>query len=171
MGSHLALLRAVNVGGTGKLTMKDLRALCEGLGFQDPVTYIQSGNVVFDTRLGEAAIKKKLEAALAQKIGKPTRVLVRSQDELEQSLAKNPFPRAEPNRVLIMFLDEALKKGALDQVKTPGGETLALVGREIYMHFPNGMGKSKLVVPYRDIGTARNLNTTRKMLELLEARA
>ena len=105
MPSYAALLRAVNVGGTGKLAMSDLRRLCEQGGLSQVATYIQSGNVVFRSTRSEASVKKLLEAALAQQLGKPCGVLVRQAAELRELLADNPFPDAAPNRVMALFLD------------------------------------------------------------------
>ena len=117
MTAFIALLRAVNVGGTGKLAMADLKALCEAAGFENPRTYIQSGNVVFASRLGEAKVKATLEAALAKHMGKPVGVLVRSAKEMEAVLSANPFPKAPGNRVIVTFLDEPATKAALTASK------------------------------------------------------
>ena len=99
MGSFVALLRAVNVGGTGKLPMSDLKAMCEELGFESVRTFIASGNVVFTSRKSEAAIKAALEKQLAVYAGKPVGVLVRSADEMAQVLVGQPISegRAQPH--------------------------------------------------------------------------
>jgi uncharacterized protein (DUF1697 family) len=94
MAVHIALLRAVNVGGTGKLPMAELKAICEGLGFRGVRTYIQSGNVVFASPLTQAAVKSRLEKALAARLGKPCAVLMRTAAELEATVAANPIPEA-----------------------------------------------------------------------------
>src|SRR4051812_6603091 len=88
---YVALLRAVNVGGTGKLAMIELRALCEAIGFDAPRTYIQSGNVLFESALPEAKVKATLEKALAKKMGKAPTAIVRTAKELEATLKHNPF--------------------------------------------------------------------------------
>ena len=170
MSSHVALVRAINVGGTGKLAMRDLREICEGLGLENPVTYIQSGNVVFESKLREAQVKQKLEKALAKKLGKPVAVLIRGERELAAALEHNPFSRADPKRVLLVFLDRAPDGFLLGDGRRPGGEELVLLGRELFIHFPKGMGASRLVLPFRDVGTGRNLNTVRKLFELLRDR-
>lgn len=169
MTAYAALLRAVNVGGTGKLAMSDLRALCETCGFTNAATYIQSGNVVFETRRAEASVKKLLEEELTKKLGKKADVLIRTKQELEALVAGNPFPKAPPNRVLVLFLDRPPPRGSLDGVATPGGEELAASGRHVVVHYPNGMGQSKLKLPKLGIATGRNLNTVRKVIEMLEA--
>src|SRR5688572_16119444 len=120
MPAYAALLRAVNVGGTGKLAMSDLRRLCEESGLCDVRTYIQSGNVVFRSPRSEASVKKLLEQALAVQLGKPCGVLVRKAAELRELLEQNPFPDAAPNQVLVLFLDAKPPAAALKDVATPG---------------------------------------------------
>lgn len=171
MTSFVALLRAINVGGTGKLAMADLVTLCEKAGFTGVKTYIQSGNVVFRAAGSEAKVKAVLEKAVAAKVGKPVGVLVRTADELEGVLAGNPFPAAAPNRVIVFFLDDAPPRTALKDVKPPGREELELCGREIYVHYPDGQGPSKLKVPLAAVGTGRNLNTVAKLAGLARANA
>jgi uncharacterized protein (DUF1697 family) len=171
MAAFVALLRAVNVGGTGTLAMADLVKLCEKAGFKDVKTYIQSGNVVFESSASEARVKAALEKALAAKVGKPVGVLLRSGAELDRVLAGNPFKKAPPNRVIVLFLDEAPAADALAGVKAPGGEELVLRGRELYIHYPLGQGVSKLKVPLAKVGTGRNLNTVSKLAEMARARS
>jgi uncharacterized protein (DUF1697 family) len=167
MTAYAALLRAINVGGTGKLEMTELRALCEGCGFTQVATFIQSGNVVFQTRRSEASVQKLLEQTLAEKMGKPVGVLVRTAEELSGVLANNPFPDAPPNRVIVFFLTAPLRRDSLDTIETPGGEQLVAHGREVFVHYPQGQGKSKLKPPFWRTGTGRNLNTVRKLGEML----
>jgi uncharacterized protein (DUF1697 family) len=166
MPVYVALLRAVNVGGTGKLAMSDLRELCEGLGFTAVTTYIQSGNVVFATRLGRERAQRQLAAVLAEKLGKPVGVHLRTAEELAAVLEGNPFAEAPPNQVLVLFLDHAPTADALAGVTIPGRERLHLAGREVFVHFPDGMGRSKLKIPFAASSTGRNVNTVTKLLEL-----
>ncbi|HXV17731.1 MAG TPA: DUF1697 domain-containing protein, partial [Gemmatimonadaceae bacterium] len=107
MTTFIALLRAVNVGGTGKLPMADLKEMCETAGFLSVRTYIASGNVIFESRLREAAVKRALESALLDYAGKSVGVMVRSAAEMTEVLARNPFPKAPANRTMAIFLDEA----------------------------------------------------------------
>jgi uncharacterized protein (DUF1697 family) len=100
MTAFVALLRAVNVGGTGKLPMSDLKEICEELGFAGVRTYIASGNVVFSSRKSEAAVKAALEKRLETYAKKPVGVLVRTAAEMAQVLADNPFPKEAPNRTM-----------------------------------------------------------------------
>lgn len=166
MATYIALLRAVNVGGTGKLPMADLRTLCEKAGFRDVRTYIASGNVVFTSELTAKKALVTLEAALAKRLGIATQVLIRTADELEAVMAANPFPEAEPNRLIVVFLSKEEPLSAIEGWKIPAGERIALVGRELFIHYPDGMGQSKLRVPFADQGTGRNLNTVRALLAM-----
>jgi uncharacterized protein (DUF1697 family) len=159
MASFVALLRAVNVGGTGKLPMSDLKAICQELGFGTVRTYIASGNVVFTSRKSEAAVKAALEKQLATYAGKPVGVLVRSAAEMAQVLADNPFPKMAPNRTMAVFLDRAPPADTLADVRGRKDEDIRLGRREIYIHYGEGMAKSKLVIPAAKTGTARNMNT------------
>ena len=166
MAAFIALLRAVNVGGTGKLPMSDLKAMCEELGFASVRTYIASGNVVFASRKSETAIKAALEKRLAAYAGKPVGVLVRSAAEMAEVSAKNPFPKAAPNRTMAIFLDEAPPKDTIADVRGRKDEEIKLGKREIYVHYGEGMAKSKLVIPAAKTGTARNMNTVATLAEM-----
>ncbi|CAN7183789.1 DUF1697 domain-containing protein [Pararhizobium sp. LjRoot255] len=166
MPVHIALLRAVNVGGTGKLAMSDLKALCEKVGFSDVKTYIQSGNVLFRSDLPAAEAAKILDAALAKFLGKAPGVMVRSRSQLEMIAKNNPFPDAKPNYLMVNFLPEKAPADALDKLVAPDGEEVHVAGREIYVHYPNGSGRSKLKLPALKHATSRNLNTVRTLAEL-----
>lgn len=166
MAVHIALLRAVNVGGTGKLAMSELKALCEKAGFRDVKTYIQSGNVLFRSDLPAADAARVLDDALAGVMGKVHGVIVRSRAQLERVAASNPFPDAKPNYLMINFLPEKAPDNALDKLVAPDGEEVHVAGHEIYVHFPNGSGHSKFKLPALKHATSRNLNTVRKLAEL-----
>ncbi|MBI3893163.1 MAG: DUF1697 domain-containing protein [Candidatus Wallbacteria bacterium] len=163
MAIHVALLRAINVGGTGKLAMRDLRLLCENAGFASVRTYIQSGNAVFESPLAGPEVEAKLEEALETRMGKRYAVFVRSAAELERIVERNSFRGAAPNRVLVHFLREAPASDSLAAWPVPGKEELALDGREVLIHFPEGMGRSKLKVPFAKLGTGRNLSTVTQL--------
>jgi uncharacterized protein (DUF1697 family) len=159
MAAWVALLRAVNVGGTGKLAMSELKAMCEELGFTQVQTYIASGNVVFASRKSEAAIKAVLEKRLETYAGKPVGVLVRNDSEMAEVAANNPFPKLAPNRTMALFLDHPPPADTLKSVRGQKDEKIRLGRREIYIHYGDGMGSSKLVIPAAKTGTARNMNT------------
>jgi uncharacterized protein (DUF1697 family) len=166
MSIHVALLRAVNVGGTGALPMAELKALCEAAGFTDVKTYIQSGNVVFRSGEAKETVQRRLDEALARKMGKSPGVLLRSLKELDAILEAAPFPHAKPNFLLVYFLPEPAAADALDKLVAPGGEEVRVSRQEIYVHYPDGSGRSKLKLPALKPGTSRNLNTVRKLAEL-----
>ena len=163
----IALLRAVNVGGTGTLPMAELKTMAKELGFKDVTTYIASGNLLFDAGgVSEAAVKSRLEKRLEDYAGKPVGVMVRSAAEMEQVVADNPFAGEPGNRVVAIFLDEAPPGSALTDHKGLADEQIALGRREIYVHYPEGQGTSRLIIPAVKAGTARNMNTVSKLAEL-----
>lgn len=169
MTIYIALLRAVNVGGTGKLPMSDLKALCLDAGFADVRTYIASGNVLFSSALSAAKVKSTIEASLADHAGKPIGVAVRTAAEMAAVLKSNPFPKAAPNRNVVIFLDTPPPKDALKHATGQKREEMRLGKQEIFVHYPDGIGTSKLKIPAAKSGTARNMNTVAKLVEMAEA--
>lgn len=163
MTAFIALLRAVNVGGTGKLAMADLTTMCEAAGFRAVRTYIASGNVVFESKLSESAIRQELECRLLALAGKPVGVLVRTAAEMAEVLARNPFPDAPANRTVAIFLDAAPPATVLDSLSGRVDEKVMVGLREIYVHYGPDMGHSKLKIPAAKSGTARNMNTVAKL--------
>ncbi len=166
MGSFVALLRAVNVGGTGKLPMSELKRMSEELGFSAVRTYIASGNVVFASRKSETAIKAAFEKRLEAYAGKPVGVIVRNATEMAEVAANNPFAKAKPNFTVAIFLDQAPPADTLAGVRGKQDEEIRLGRREIYVHYPSGMGRSKLVIAAAKSGTARNMNTIVTLAEM-----
>ncbi|MFN0262623.1 DUF1697 domain-containing protein [Tepidamorphus sp. 3E244] len=163
MTRHVALLRAVNVGGTGKLPMPDLKAMCEDAGLENVRAYIASGNVVFDTKLSAAKARDALETRLEAYAGKRVDVFIRTAADMARILKDNPFPDEEPKYTTAIFLDEAPKQAWLDEAKGCKDAVMKLGQHEIYVHYPSGMGRSKLKIPAAERGTARNLNTVAKL--------
>jgi uncharacterized protein (DUF1697 family) len=166
MTVFVALLRAVNVGGTGKLPMRDLKHICESAGFRAARTYIASGNVVFKSKKTEAQVKAALEGSLRSYAGKPVAVLVRTARELAEILARDPFPQAPRNLTVVIFLDKPPAKDVLETLAGQREEKVALGTREIYVHYPARIGKSKLSIRGAEGGTARNMNTVAKLVEM-----
>jgi len=162
----IALLRAVNVGGTGKLPMQDLKAMCEALGFTNVRTYIASGNVVLDTDGSPEAAQKGIEQCLERYAGKPVGVLIRTADEMAAVLANNPFPDRPPNRIVAIFLEHVPPPDALKTVSGQNEEELRTGLREIYVHYGDGMADSKLKIPAAKAGTARNMNTVAHLAKM-----
>lgn len=159
MPVFIALLRAVNVGGTGKLPMSDLKRLAEKAGFRAVRTYIASGNMVAERDGSERQAKAALEAELAAYAGKPVGVIVRTAAEMAEVAASNPFPDRPPSRTAAIFLDHPPPPGALSEAKGQANEEARLGAREIYVHYPDGMGRSRLRIPAARDGTARNMTT------------
>ena len=166
MKACVALLRSVNVGGTGKLAMSDLRAMCADCGFGSVRTHIASGNVVLASALDEATIKNMLEDRLAAHVGRRIAVLVRDAAEMAAVLGANPFPEANPSQTVAFFLDEAPTADTIDKASGRTDERIALGRREIYVHYPSGQGRSKLALAASKHGTARNMNTVAKIAQL-----
>ncbi|SRR5690554_6853867 len=169
MTVYIALLRAVNVGGTTKLPMADLVRLAESAGFLRPEAYIASGNLIFESAGSEEEVRAKLEDALADYSGKQVGVVVRTAEELAAVLSAHPFLDRAPNRTTIVFLDAP--PPAELEVFAPDGEEVRAGTREIYVHYPNGMGRSKLRIPAAKNGTSRNLNTVTRLVTLSSRRS
>lgn len=166
MQAYIALLRAVNVVGTGKLPMAELKVMCEKAGFKQVKTYIASGNVVFKCAKSEAAVKAVFEAMLEAYMGKPVGVMVRTAAEMAAVRDANPFPHLHNSSVLAIFLDETPPADALEKVGGKVNELLSLGTREVYVFYADGVGESKLKIPCAKKGTGRNMNTVAKLAEM-----
>jgi uncharacterized protein (DUF1697 family) len=168
--TFVALLRAINVSGTGILLMKDLSEMCVDLGFGNVRTYVQSGNVVFTSALNAEGVQAALEQILSTRMGKKIDAIVRTAAELQGILAANPFPEQPPAKVSVLFLSGSPSTGLLNNVIASGGEQVRLGHREIYIYYPDGMGRSKLKLPRLDgPATARNINTVAKLVAMATA--
>jgi len=177
MTVFVCLLRGVNVGGHNKVKMDALRDLCRKLGFHDPRTYVQSGNVLFGANQ-RSLTAKVLEDAIERTFGFRAGVVVRTTEELRQTVARNPFAKrkdTDPARLLVLFLADTPQKEALAALRQipADPEEVHVVGREIFIYFRNGMGRSKF--PWASLDrilktttTGRNLRTVTKLLEMAE---
>jgi uncharacterized protein (DUF1697 family) len=174
MTHAIALLRAVNVGGTGKLTMAELAKLLTKLGYTGVKTLLQSGNVVFACmEKGDAKLEATIETAIAKAFGITTAVYVRTAAEWDAMIAANPFPdaaKSDPSRFHVMAFKSAPSAANVKalQAAIAGNETVHAVGKHLYMIYPDGMGNSKLTNAVIDrklglTGTARNWNTVLKL--------
>jgi uncharacterized protein (DUF1697 family) len=166
MPRYIALLRAVNVGGTGRLPMADLKAMCVDAGFRRVETYIASGNVVFANRAPASRVKAEIEARLIACAKKPVGVVVRTVAEMAALLEANPFPNAAAKYCYVIFLDARPPHDALARVVGRRDEEMRLGEREIFVHYPSGMGGSKLRIPAAKSGTGRNMNTVARLVEM-----
>lgn len=172
----VALFRGINVGGNNKLPMADLRALASELGFDNPRTYIASGNLVFGSDKAVAELEELLAAAVQQSFGFTPSIIMRSVAELQSALASNPFAGrvTEGKQLHLFFLDEPAS--TYDEIKlrelAVASEDFALIGRVFYLFAPEGIGRSRLaekMEPYfpRRM-TARNLNSVAAIVALAE---
>ena len=175
----VGLLRGVNVGGHHKIGMVELRALCESLGLRGARTHLQSGNVVFRTRERDLArLARRIEDTIEWEAGFRPAVILRTSGELREAVAKNPFAARrglDPSKLAVMFLASDPGPEIRDAVlKIPAEpEEVRMGGREMYIYFPNGMGRPKLKIPLiertlKTPMTGRNWNTTRRLLEIAE---
>jgi uncharacterized protein (DUF1697 family) len=173
------MLRGVNVGGRNMIKMDALKALCVSLKLKDPQTYVQSGNVIFNSAEKDLAkLAKRLQDAIEKAHGFRPGVMLRTAAELRQVVARNPFAKRsgiEPGKLIVNFLatnpgKEAREKAMAIKI---GPEEMHLIGREAYIYFPSGQGRSKF--PWASIertlgtsATGRNWNSVTKMLEIAE---
>jgi uncharacterized protein (DUF1697 family) len=176
MALYVALLRSVNLGGHGRLSMVDLKQSFDTLGYKDVSTYIQTGNVLFRSTSKNLP---KLAADIAQQLerdfGSAPAVILRTVPELSRVVATSPFPGqgADPARHHVTFLAETPSKEKLAAFSVPpsGRDELVIVGREVYVHTPDGYANTKLTgtLLERRLGvssTTRNWNTVTKLCAL-----
>jgi uncharacterized protein (DUF1697 family) len=178
VGTWIALLRGINVGGV-KYPMTELRAALDAAGASDVQTYIQSGNAVFThPARSEAKVKAAVEAAIAEAgPKKPIPTMIRSAAQWTAIIEANPYEPEQPTHLHVSFFDDALPASAYSAVDLEAfaPESFTVHGREVYLHLPNGMGRSKLAVELNKggkqapTGTSRNWNTVLKLAELSSA--
>jgi len=176
MARVIALLRGVNVGGRNKIKMEALRAICGSLGCTNTQTYVQSGNVVFDTtKENLSSLSVEIESAIGSGLGFRPSVMLRTAAELRAIVSRNPFPtqaQTDPGHLVVFFLDGPPSPEARERVLAlkPDPEQLRLMDREIYAYFPVDIGHSKLPAlidrALKLPATARNWNTVTRLLEL-----
>ena len=175
MTAYVALLRGINVGGHSKVPMADLRAVVAELGHEDIATYVQSGNVLFssDGEADEAAVRAALEDAIAAHFGFAVDVAVRSREALTSVAELHPLDGAgrEPSRLHVFFLvgEPDLERVAALRPDAFAPDELLVAGREVYVYYANGAGRSKLKIDLGTPATARNWRTVLALRERLEA--
>jgi uncharacterized protein (DUF1697 family) len=177
MGTYISMLRGINVGGTKKILMKDLAALYESCGFTKIQTYVQSGNVVFDSREKKpAAISKTIEAGIEKKYKFHAGVIVRTPQDFEKVIAGNPFLRErdiDTRSLYVTFLSDAPDGLGLQNVADAksGADQFEIRGREIFVFCPDGYGTTKLTNNFfesklKRAATTRNWNTVTTLYEM-----
>ena len=177
MERRVALVRGVNVAGRG-LAMSDLRALAEGLGWKEVSTYIQSGNLLFEAAGAAGALEARLEAAILDRFAMKVSAMVRTAAELKAYLDGNPFERAAreaPQALLLLVPKKPPAAGAEDalQARAENGERVGRAGDALWVHFPNGIARSKLSPLLIDKlvdspATSRNWRTIAKLREMMQ---
>ena len=179
MTTFVSLFRGINVGGHQTIRMDELKDLHESLGLKDVVTYIQSGNVVFSSDDADLAqLPRQIEDGFAQKFGFHVKVIVRTSAELREIIANNPFQNhhmKESKWVVVMFLATRPESTAQEDLQKTyvGPEELCILGQEVYIYYPNGIGRSKLShtlieKKLKTMGTGRNWNTILQLQKMIQ---
>ncbi|HKB12083.1 MAG TPA: DUF1697 domain-containing protein [Vicinamibacterales bacterium] len=174
MTTYIALLRAVNLAGINKVSMSDLRELAAALDLQDARTLLQSGNLVFRSTVSSAEkLERLLQDAAARELSVSTEFFVRSAAEWSAVIEANPFPaeaKSDPGHLLVMALKDAPPHAAVAALQSAikGREIVRAKGRQAFITYPDGVGRSKLTVKMIEQklgtrGTARNWNTVLKL--------
>ena len=180
MTTYVALLRAVNLAGINKVSMGDLREVCGGLGLDEVRTLLQSGNIVFRSSTSSSEkLERLLQDAAAKKLNVSTEFFVRTAAEWKAIVAANPFPaeaKSDPGRLVMMALKDAPARGAVTALQSAikGREVVRAKGREAFITYPDGQGRSRLTIALIEKhlgtrGTARNWNTVLKLAAITDA--
>jgi uncharacterized protein (DUF1697 family) len=173
--SYVALIRGINLGSQKRVAMADLRGLFEDLGAKDVATYLQSGNVVFKSSDGAEKLTRAIERRIRRDLRLSVTVLVLTRPQLTKVLGGNPFAKAkkEPAKLHVTFLAKKPPRAKVSKLDPKLGkpDEFRVVGRQIYLHCPNGYGKSKLTNAYFEkqldvAATTRNWKTVTKLGEL-----
>ncbi len=173
MTTYIALLKGINVGDNRRLAMADLKAALTDAGFDDVRTILASGNVVLDVpQTDPAALEAQLSSETSSRLGVFTDYMVRDADQWRAMIEANPFPDAaerEPGHLLVVVtkteVDETKAKAYLESYGGP--ERVVIIGREVFIHYPDGQGTSRLSIPRLGNGTARNWNTVTRLAALV----
>lgn len=179
--THIALLRAINVGGRNMVPMAGLRDLFGALGFPGAKTWLQSGNVVFDGgKKNPADLERLLEAETEKRFAVRADYLIRTEQEWRATISRNPFSDAaenDPSHLVVVFLKSAPKAPGVRALRAAirGPELVGAVGRQVYVIYPDGIGRSKLTLPLIEAklaarGTGRNWNTVLRVGDLAGVR-
>lgn len=173
--TYLALLRGINVGGKAMLPMRELTALFVAAGGTDVRTYIQSGNVIFSAA-DAVGVTGQVTREIAKTFGYPGKIILRTTSELRTAFARNPFAQAgaPPETLHVYFLNDLPASSAVRSLdpERSVGDSFVVVGREVFLHLPNGMARTKLTNVYFDrnlvtVSTARNWKTVGRLVEMM----
>jgi uncharacterized protein (DUF1697 family) len=177
MATYISLLRGINVGGKNKLSIEELKRVYSSLGFTGVRTYIQSGNIVFESPdAREKGHEKSIEGKIKKAFAMDIPVMVRTREELQRTIESNPFLPSKAHQVdklLVTFLSDLPDKKAMDKLASLKwiGEDFRIIGREVYLFCPNGYGRTKLTNNAFESklgvrATTRNWATVNRLLEM-----
>jgi uncharacterized protein (DUF1697 family) len=172
MATYVAFLRGVNLGPTNKISMPELRAMAEDLGYTDVATYINSGNLIISSSKKAASVEREIADAIKDRFGYPIDVTVRTSAQLKKILADNPYPDGNPSQVAVAFLTKPPSADAQQKVAAVAAdyEPFTVAGQQVYVNYTQGLGRSKLAEKFSDIigvsSTARTIRTVEKVLAL-----
>jgi uncharacterized protein (DUF1697 family) len=173
---YVAFLRGINLGPTNKIAMAALREMATGLGYTDVATYINSGNLIFDSGKQAATIEREIAAAISETFGKRIDVAVRTPAQLKKLLAENPYPDGKPSQVTVAFLTQPAPATGKEKVAAIAteAEPFTFAGQDVYVHYSDGLGNSKLAEKFSAVigvsSTVRNINTVTKIVALCDKR-
>jgi uncharacterized protein (DUF1697 family) len=175
VATYVTFLRGVNLGPTNKISMPELRAMAEDLGYTDVATYINSGNLIISSTKKAATVEREISDAIKKTFGRPIDVTVRTPAQLEKILAENPYPDGNPSQVTVAFVTKTPAADAKEKVTAVAKdyEPFTFSGQQVYVNYSKGIGRSKLAEKFSDIigvsSTVRNIRTVEKVLALCEA--
>ena len=179
MATQIALLRGINVGGRNMLAMSDLKDLLGTLGLVGARSLLQSGNLLFDGGDRTSAdLERLLEVETKNRLGVAVDYIIRNREEWQAVISRNPFPKEaelDPSHLVVMFFKEAPQPNDLELLRAAikGPEIVHAAGRQLYLVYPDGIGRSKLTntVIEKKLGlrgTARNWNTVLKLAVMVQ---
>jgi uncharacterized protein (DUF1697 family) len=172
MATYVAFLRGINLGPNNKISMAELRAMAEDLGFTHIATYINSGNLILSSTKKAATVEREISKGIKDTFGRQIDVTVRTPAQLRKILADNPYPDGNPSQVAVALLMNAPARDAKDRVAAIAAdyEPFTFAGRQVYVNYSRGLGRSKLAEKFSGIvgvsSTVRNIRTIEKVVEL-----
>ncbi len=177
MTTYIAILRGINVGGRRKILMADLSSLFQGLGFANIQTYIQSGNVVFETnsKADNVALSNRIEQSISKTFGFEVPVIIRTDDEIEQAISNNPFliNKAEVEGFFLTFLKDVPSSKKLESIKSFdfSPDKFEVIGKDIFGFCAGNYHKTKLSNQFFESklkvsATTRIWKTANKLVEM-----
>lgn len=173
MTTYVSLLRGVNLGPASRVSMPALQQVYAGLGLDAVTTYIRSGNVVFASRERPERLRTRIEEAIARELGMHVDVVVRTHAEMADVVARNPFPDTDPGHLAVVFLAAPVPEDLVARLRSAdfGSDRYAVDGREIFLHLPNGFGRSRLATRMSALqgpvaGTVRNWRTVSRLVDM-----